>query len=396
MKIHRSIRRLANVALLLAPLFFFQAPGASAQTAGTASIQGTVTDPTGAAIPNAKVTLTNTDTGTARNTVSDGSGLYSLPNVPVGPYSFTVEATGFQGFTQKGVLEVGNNTQINAPLTVGSSSEHVEVQAQGVALETETSTFKQVIDQKRITELPLNGRQATQLILVSGGAVNAPTNDLTGSKNYASSTAIAVAGSQGNYNNYVLDGGTNVDTFTNTNLPYPFPDALREFSVESNSLPARNGLHPGSLVNVVTNSGTNQWHGTAFDFIRNNIINANNFFSTAKDTAKAQPVRRHGRRQGHHRQDVLLRRLPGHAQPPGQQLHELLHSDPRRDRRRLQQQGGLCPASKIGTTAGAPNPLVDPSNGALINTDPTKPNYRKVDPASLRRALARLAQISPQ
>ncbi|HEY6374247.1 MAG TPA: carboxypeptidase regulatory-like domain-containing protein, partial [Edaphobacter sp.] len=148
----------------------------------------------------------------------------------------------------------------------------------------ETSSFKQVIDQQRITEMPLNGRQATQLILVSGGAVTAPTGDLIGSKNYASSTVIAVAGGQGNYNNYVLDGGTNVDVFTNVNLPYPFPDALREFSVESNSLPARNGLHPGSLVNGVTNSGTNQWHGTVFEFLRNNYFNANNFFATAKDT----------------------------------------------------------------------------------------------------------------
>ena len=382
MNISRSIRRLASAVLLLTPLFLLQSLPASAQTAGTASIQGTVTDPTGAAIPNAKVTLTNTDTGTARNTVSDGSGLYSLPNVPVGPYSFTVAATGFQGFTQKGVLEVGNNTQINAPLTVGSSSEHVEVQAQGVALETETSTFKQVIDQKRITELPLNGRQATQLILISGGAVNAPTNDLTGSKNYFSSTAIAVAGSQGNYNNYVLDGGTNVDTFTNTNLPYPFPDALREFSVESNSLPARNGIHPGSLVNVVTNSGTNQWHGTVFDFIRNNVVNATNFFSTAKDTVKrnqfggtvggkviTDKMFFFGGYQGTRNRQVgnsTSYCLPTAAELAGD----------------FSQQGGLCPASKIGTTAGAPNPLVNPANGALINTDPTKPNYRKVDPST--------------
>ncbi len=382
MKIHRSIRRLANAVLLLTPLLLLQSLPASAQTAGTASIQGTVTDPTGAAIPNAKVTLTNTDTGTVRNTVSDGSGLYSLPNVPVGPYNFTVAAPGFQGFTQKGVLEVGNNTQINAPLSVGSSSEHVEVQAQGVALETETSTFKQVIDQKRITELPLNGRQATQLILISGGAVNAPVNDLTGSKNYFSSTAIAVAGSQGNYNNYVLDGGTNVDTFTNTNLPYPFPDALREFSVESNSLPARNGIHPGSLVNVVTNSGTNQWHGTAFDFIRNNIVNATNFFSNAKDTVKRNQF------GGTIGGKVITDKMFFFGGYQGTRNRQVGNSTgyciptPAELAGDFSQQGGLCPASKIGTTAGAPNPLVNPSNGALINTDPNKPNYRKVDPAT--------------
>lgn len=257
-----------------------------AQAAGTASIQGTVTDPTGAAIPNAKVVLTKTDTGTSRTTTTDNNGVYALPNVPVGPYSLTVSSEGFQTYTQTGTLEVGNSISIDPHMTVGSATEHVEVQASGVALETETSTFKQVIDQARITEMPLNGRQATQLVLVSGGAVNAPGNDMVGSKNYASSVVIAVAGSQGNYNNYVLDGGYHTDNFTNVNLPFPFPDALHEFSVESNSLPARNGVHPGSLVNVVTNSGSNQWHGTVFDFVRNNVINATNFFSPAKDTVK--------------------------------------------------------------------------------------------------------------
>jgi hypothetical protein len=273
-----------HLSLLAALLFCVPQLRLYAQSAGTASVQGLVTDATGAAVPNANLVLTNTDTGTSRSTTSDSGGLYSIPNVPVGPYSLTADATGFSSFTQKGVLEVGTNIQINPVLKVGTSNEHIEVQASGVALETETSSFKQVIDRQRITEMPLNGRQATQLVLVSGGAVTAPTGDLIGSKNYASSTVIAVAGGQGNYNNYVLDGGTNVDVFTNVNLPYPFPDALREFSVESNSLPARNGLHPGSLVNGVTNSGTNQWHGTVFEFLRNNIINANNFFSTTKDT----------------------------------------------------------------------------------------------------------------
>lgn len=259
---------------------------AAAQTAGMASIQGTAVDPSGATVAGAKVTFTNTDTGTSRTAVADSAGLFSFPNVPVGAYSLTVTAQGFQSFTQRGVLEVGNNTEVNAALKVGSSSESVEVNAVGVSVETESSSFKQVIDQERITELPLNGRQATQLVLISGGAVTAPTGDLIGSKNYASSTVIAVAGNQGNYNNYVLDGGYHTDEFTNVNLPYPFPDALREFSVESNSLPARNGLHPGTLVNGVTVSGTNQWHGTVFDFLRNNIINATNFFSTSRDTVK--------------------------------------------------------------------------------------------------------------
>ncbi len=286
-QIHAT-ERLRNITLTVLALVFLFSTQLFAQTAGTASVQGVVTDPTGATVPAAKVTLTNSETGTARSTVTDDAGIYSLPNVPVGPYALSVSANGFQGYVQKGVLEVGNSIQINATLKLGSSDVQIEVDASqaGGGLETESSSFKQVIDQSRITEMPLNGRQATQLILVSGGAVTAPTGDLIGSKTYATSTVIAVAGSQGNYNNYMLDGGSHTDTFTNTNLPYPFPDALREFSVESNSLQARSGLHPGALVNVVTVSGTNQWHGTVFDFIRNNIINATNFFSSAKDTLK--------------------------------------------------------------------------------------------------------------
>jgi hypothetical protein len=260
-------------------------PTAFAQTAGTAAIQGTVTDPTGAVIPKAQIIFTNTETGTTRTTITGDGGQYSLPNIPVGPYSLAVTAPGFRGFTQRGTLEVGNNIEVNAAMVIGTVNDQViEVQSTGATIETESSSFKQVIDQKRITELPLNGRQATQLVLVAGAAITAPANDIATSKNYASSTVIAVAGSQGNYNNYVLDGGTNVDVFTNTNLPYPFPDALREFSVESNALQARNGLHPGSLVNGVTNSGTNQLHGTVFDFIRNNYLNSTNFFATKKDT----------------------------------------------------------------------------------------------------------------
>ena len=235
-----------------------------AQIAGTASVQRSVSDTTGALVVGAKVTMTATATGAVRTIATDAEGRYSLPNLPVGAYVLNVAAQGFQTYQQTNLmLEVGNNVTINVSLKAGSSEQKVVVEASGTMLETQASSFKQVIDRQRITEMPLNGRQATQLVLISGGAVTAPTGDLIGSKTYASSTVIAVAGNQGNYNNHQLDGGTHVDTFTNVNLPFPFPDALREFSVETNSLPARNGTHPGALINVVTQSGSNQWHGTA-------------------------------------------------------------------------------------------------------------------------------------
>ncbi len=386
---------LSRSAIVAVALFCFTLSFAHAQTAGTASVQGTVTDPTGASVPNATVTLTSTETGVARSTTTDNSGLYSLPNVPVGPYSIAFSAKGFKGYTQRGILEVGNNIQINAPLTLGSTSEQVTVDATGVALETESSSFKQVVDQQSITELPLNGRQATQLILISGGAVNAPGNDMIGSKNYASSTAIAVAGSQGNYNNYVLDGGTNVDTFTNVNLPYPFPDALREFSVESNSLPARNGVHPGALVNVVTNSGTNQWHGTAFEFLRNNYLNATNFFSTKKDTLHrnqfggtlggkilTDKLFFFGGYQGTRESQATNAAsacLPTLAEISGDFSQEPTT--------------GSCAQSKISTginpSTGLPYALTDPASGANITAT------RKVAPSSISQQAVNLTKLLP-
>jgi hypothetical protein len=365
---------------------------AHAQTAGTASIQGTVTDPTGAAISNAQVTFTNTGTHATRTTATDGSGIYSLPNVPVGAYSLSVSAQGFQGYTRTGVLEVGNNIQVNPALTIGSSTEHVEVQATGATLETETSSFKQVIDQKSITELPLNGRQATQLILVSGGAVTAPSGDMVGSKNYASSTVIAVAGGQGNYNNYVLDGGNNVDVFTNVNLPYPFPDALREFSVESNSLPARNGLHPGALVNGVTNSGTNQWHGTVFEFLRNNYLNATNFFSTSKDTLHRNQFG--GTFGGKLITDKLF--FFGGYQGTREQQASNATQDCIPTAAELTGDFSQMPTSGSCAQAKITGSLIDPATGKTINTtNPSAPDYRKIPTSSLSPQALALAKLLP-
>jgi hypothetical protein len=162
--------------------------------------------------------------------------------------------------------------------TVGQVTESIEVQATVASVQTQTSNLSQVIDGRRIAELPLNGRDPTQLITISGAAVNHSDGTNTGSKSFFSSQSISIAGGLGNQTNYLLDGGDNNDSFTNVNMPFPFPDALAEFSVETSSLPARNGLHPGGLVNAVTRSGTNQLHGTFFEFVRNGSVNATNFF----------------------------------------------------------------------------------------------------------------------
>jgi hypothetical protein len=269
-----------GIAILLLAL-----PGNS-QTAGTGNIQGVVTDAAGAVIQGASVNVVNTATHVTHTTTSDSKGLYSFPNLAIGTYEVEVAAVGFQHYRQSNiVLDVGSSIAVNVTMKVGGTEQTVEVEAAGLALQTEDSTLKQTVDAGTLTAMPLNGRQMTDLVTLMGGAVNAnESNDVQGSKTFWSSAVISIAGGQGNFTDYRLDGGDNNDYMTNINLPFPFPDAVAEFSVETTAMGAQQGLHPGGLVNVVTRSGTNQWHGSAFEFIRNNYIDATNFFSTSKDS----------------------------------------------------------------------------------------------------------------
>ncbi len=256
-----------------------------AQIAGTGNIQGTVIDSTGAVVPRAAIILTNESTHVTHETTSDSAGVYVFPGIPIGSYDATVTAPGFKTYVRTGiVLEVGSSIAINAALAVGTAEMRVEVHSEGLSLQTEDPSFKQTLDQEAVTEMPLNGRQMTALITLSGGSAPAPGNDFTGSKYSYQTIAVSVAGGNGNTTLWRLDGGDNQDYMGNGNLPFPFPDAVSQFSVESSVLGAQDGEHTGGMVNVVTRSGTNSYHGEAFEFIRNNFIDATNFYSTSKDT----------------------------------------------------------------------------------------------------------------
>ena len=267
-----------------AALLLFAAKAGS-QIAGAGNIQGTVTDASGAVVPRASVTLTDKSTQVSRKAVTDNAGVYVFPGVPVGTYDVSIAAQGFETYVRTGiVLEVGSSIAVDASLAVGAAETKVEVRSEGLALQTEEPSFKQTIDQEAVTELPLNGRQMSALITLSGGSNAAPGNDFTGSKYSYQTISVSVAGGNGNTTLWRLDGGDNQDYMGNGNLPFPFPDAVSQFSVESSVLGAQDGEHTGGMVNVVTRSGTNQFHGEAFEFIRNNFIDATNFYSTAKDT----------------------------------------------------------------------------------------------------------------
>jgi hypothetical protein len=261
------------------------------QAVANAQLSGSVVDSTGAAVPGAKVTATQNATGQVRTTFSGTDGAYTLPNLPVGPYQIEVQAKGFTTYLQTGIhLEVSNDLTLNVTLSVGEVKQQVAVVANATMVETQSTAVSQVVDQRNVVDLPLNGRQATQLVMLSGGANDiGPANgmsDLTGSKNYFSADAISVAGGQANGTNYLLDGGEHMDTFSKVNLPFPFPDAIQEFSVQTSSLSAQYGLHAGAVVNVVTKSGTNQFHGDAFEFVRNGYFDARDFFAATTDTLK--------------------------------------------------------------------------------------------------------------
>ncbi len=262
-------------------------PPAHAQAVGSGQIQGTVTDATGLAVPDATVEALQPESGFRRVVTSGPEGGYNLPSLPVGPYQLTVTKTGFNVYHQSGlVIQVGNNLRVDMSLQVGGVTQTVQVDAGASMVQTEDNSVSQVIDQQRIVDIPLNGRQPTQLILLTGAATTAPAGDNVGTKNYPSSVSLSIAGSQGTSTNYLMDGTDNNDALTNVNLPFPFPDAIQEFSVETSGLSAQYGLHPGAIVNIVTKSGTNAFHGAVFDFFRNGAMNSDSYFSTTRDSLK--------------------------------------------------------------------------------------------------------------
>ncbi len=257
------------------------------QATAVVQISGVVQDSAGGVVSGAQIVATQTDTGVSRPTTSGPDGTYTVSNLPIGPYRLSVSAAGFKTYTQEGILlQVNTNPTIKVVLEVGSISQQIDVHASAEMAETQTVGISQVIDERRVVDLPLNGRQPTQLVLLSGAAVTAPPSDLASSKNYPSSTTIAVAGGQANGTYYLLDGGDHNDAFGAINLPVPFPDALQEFSVQTSAIPATYGDRAGGVVNIVTKSGTNGFHGDLFEFLRNGDTNARNFFASRVDQLK--------------------------------------------------------------------------------------------------------------
>src|ERR1700733_14465771 len=265
---------LISIALLLSPVF--------SHAQGLGSIVGPVRDSTGAAVASAKVTATQTATGLSREAISNADGYFVLSSLSPTDYSLTIEAQGFRGERQAVTLLADQSLTVNFKLQPGATTQTVVVEGYAAQVDTSTSTLGQVVERQRISGLPLNGRNVAQLVLTVPGAVNAPNGgaDQGATKTFPSAVTYSANGSRPAQISYQLDGGNYVDEYTNVNQPFPFPDALEEFSVQTRNFTAQFGKNAGAVVNVITKSGTNSLHGDAFEFVRNPVFNAQNYFAT--------------------------------------------------------------------------------------------------------------------
>ncbi len=272
-------KRIAMLGLML----IFGCVNYFAQGSPTGTITGVTQDDAGAVVAGSRVVATNNGTNATFEGVSDENGLYTIRSLPVGNYSVTVEANGFKKTTLTDIpVRVNEEIRLDATLIVGAVSEQVTVTGEPSLVNTTSSTLKTVIDERRINELPLNGRDPNALVQLVAGVQPDTRTSLTSGATYPGAVSVSSNGGRGNTTNYVLDGGSNNDSYSNQSNPTPNPDALQEFSVQTNNFSAEYGRNLGAVVNAVTKSGTNKFHGTLFEYVRNDAIKRDQFFTPGK------------------------------------------------------------------------------------------------------------------
>jgi hypothetical protein len=280
---------LASIVAIVCLCLGFSAVNLHAQGYGT--ISGTVADPSGAVVPGASVVATEVQTGNQTRTTSGRDGRFVFPTLLPSGYTLLVTAGGFESYSQTGiVLEADQALTINLTLKIGSSTATVNVSADAPQVDLTTGTLSQVIDKAEVGDLPLNGRAAASLVTLVAGVVDA-TNEGNGvnqgsGKTFSGSLlspvqVATVNGTLPNQDNFLLDGGNNLDEMTNVNDPYPMPDSTQEFSVQTSNYNAEFGQSAGAVVNIVTKSGGEAFHGDLFEYLRNGFFNAENHFSPA-------------------------------------------------------------------------------------------------------------------
>jgi hypothetical protein len=267
---------LSTIALLAFVALIFSV--SVAQTTG--NLYGQVSDPSGSAVQDASVTATNLGTGLVRNAVSNHEGSYLVPSLPPGPYRLAFQHSGFKTLTQTGVIViVGENARVDASLQVGAVGESVNVSANAVGVDTESSTVGSTVDDLRIAELPLNGRNVLELVQLQPG-VGQTQNLNAVTTNARSGPLISVSGNRENQNNTEMDGTFLQEQWINIGVNLGSPDSTEEFRVLTNTYDAQYGRASGGVLLSVTKAGTNQFHGNLFEYIRNDAFDARNYFAT--------------------------------------------------------------------------------------------------------------------
>jgi hypothetical protein len=256
----------------------------------TARLSGVVTDTSGAALIGADVSAREVQTGYRQTVKTGASGQYLFPSLPVGNYDVTVDMQGYSSHVQKGLaLAVGQTATSNVELKVGSVTDQVTVTADASLVTTESATVGQLIDQQSVSSMPLNGRDVQQLVFLIPGATNVTSQNCGANcegGTFPGEQYAKINGGGSNGVSYLLDGVDFNDPYINTNLPFPNPDAVQEFNVDTNNMSAAYGNATGGIVNVISKSGTDHIHGSAFEYLRNYALDASNYFATSPDPLK--------------------------------------------------------------------------------------------------------------
>jgi hypothetical protein len=283
-----STRYLLLCGICIVTLFATAALPAHAQES-SAQITGTVTDTSGAALAGASALIASQDTGATRQVKTNQSGEFLAPALVPGRYRITIESPGFQTFVTEGVvLAIGEKASLKFSLTVGEAKQSVTVSGQAGLINTTSGEISEVINQESITELPINGRDPSSLIFLSAGITNvlqSPIGLTPGGTAFPNEINASAGGGRQGSTFFLLDGSPNMDTYMPETAPFPNADATEQFSVSTN-FDARYGYAPGAVVSIKTRSGSNEFHGGLFEFIRNNDLNAKDYFAKSADTLK--------------------------------------------------------------------------------------------------------------
>jgi hypothetical protein len=271
---------------VLLAILVFGLSVSSAFAQATGQINGVVADNSGGVVPGVSVFAVESGTGISRDTVTGANGRYSFPSLRPTSYEIRAELSGFRTVRQTDVvLQANQNLTLNITLELGELSETVTVAGQASTVDITQSTLSEVVDSKRIVELPLNGRDAARLSMLVSGMVVTEVNQESG-KTIPGALRLSTNGTESRQASFKLDGTNHTDSYFQQNQPFPFPDALQEFSIQTSNYSAAQGASAGAVVNAVTRSGTNNFHGGSFIYARDRTFNSKNFFLPERDFLK--------------------------------------------------------------------------------------------------------------